>query len=108
MAAATWATSTACRAACAARVGGEVDGGGEAPRPVDDYPNGEAGVVGVEQRLRVPVGQADLLTPDPFGAEIGVLGAEASGLRERRIGQLSQRQGGEFWVDLGLVIIHAP
>ena len=88
-------------------VAAEVDGRGEAPRPVHDHPDREAGVVGVEQRLRVAVGQADLLAPDAFGAEVGVLGAEAPGLSECRIRQFPQRQGGEFRVNPGLRIVHA-
>ena len=56
--------------------------------------------------FRSPVGQADLLAPDSFGAEVGVLGAEAAGLGERRGGQLPQGQGDEFLVDPWVVIIH--
>jgi hypothetical protein len=66
-------------------VRGEVHGRGEAPGPVDDHPDGQAGVVRVEQGLRSPVGQADLLAPDAFGAEVGMLGAEAAGLGECRV-----------------------
>ena len=88
------------------RVRAEVHGRGEAPGPVHDHPDGQAGVVGVEQCLRGPVGQADLLAPDAFGAEVGVLGAEAAGLGERRVRQLPQGQGGEFLVDPWVVIIH--
>jgi hypothetical protein len=36
-----------------------------------------------------------------------VLGAEAAGLREGRVGQVPQRQRGELRIDLGLTIVHA-
>jgi len=78
------------------RVRREVDGRGEAPGPVHDDPDGEAGVVGVARGLQVAVGQADLLAPDAFGAEVGVLGAQALGLRQGRVGQLPQREGREL------------
>jgi hypothetical protein len=77
-------------------VRGEVYGRGEAPGPVDDHPDGQASVVG----------QADLLAPDAFGAEVGVLGAEAAGLGEGRVRQFPQRQGGEFLV-YPRCVIHA-
>ena len=88
-------------------VRGEVHGRGEAPGPVHDDADGEAHLVGVEHGLRVPVGQADLLAPDAFGAEVGVLGAQAPGLRERCVGEVPQRQRGELRVDFGLTIVHA-
>jgi len=36
-----------------------------------------------------------------------VLGAEALGLCERRVGQVAQRQGGEFRVNSRAMVIHA-
>jgi hypothetical protein len=47
------------------------------------------------------------MAPDPFSAEVGVLGAEAAGLGEGGVRQVPQRQSGEFGVDPGLTIIHA-
>ena len=93
IAAATLATSTACRAACAAAsaVRSTAEAKPHVPStitrtasPVSSASNSVCGFA---------VGQADLLAPDPFGAEVGVLGAEALGLRERRVRQLPQRQG---------------
>ena len=99
MAAATLATSTACRAACAAAsaVRSTAEAKPQVPstmtrtaRPVSSASNSVS---------RVAVGQADLLTPDALGAEVGVLRAEALGLRKRRVGQVPQREGGELRVD---------
>jgi hypothetical protein len=36
-----------------------------------------------------------------------MLGAETARLRERRVGEVPQRQRGELRVDLGLTIVHA-
>ena len=38
--------------------------------------------------LQIAVGQADLLAPDPFGPEVGVLCAEVGGPLQRGIGEL--------------------
>src|ERR1035441_7641713 len=107
MAAATLATSTACRAARAAESAARPTAEGKPPGPVHEHPDGQTSVVGVEQGLRAAVGQADLLTPDAFGAEVGVLSAEALGLGERRVGQFPQWQCREFRVDSRLMVIHA-
>ena len=37
-----------------------------------------------------------------------MLGAEGLGLRERRVGQVAQRQGGKFRVNSRAMVIHAP
>jgi len=48
-----------------------------------------------------------MLPPDAFRAEVGVLRAEALGLGEGRVGQLTQGQGRKFRVDCTLMVIHA-
>ena len=87
-------------------VGGQVDRGGEPPGAVDHHPHGQADVVGVEQRLQVPVGQADLLTADLLGPEVGVLGPQVGGLLPGRIGQLPQRERGELGIHFVLAMSH--
>ena len=101
---------------CAGQLG--VHGAGRDPAPsgiagvavgqrtVEMAGHHRADAVGANDGIRVtdrPVGQPDLLAPDAFGAEVGVLGADAPGLRERRVRQFPQRQGGEFQVNPGVV-----
>ena len=47
----------------------------------------------------MPVGQPDLLAPDAFGPEVGVLRAELGRPLQRRRGQLAQRVAGELRID---------
>ena len=56
-------------------LGRQVDGGRETPGAVHDDADGKAQIVAIELRLHVAVGQADLLAPDPLGAEVCVRGA---------------------------------
>ena len=99
IAAATVATSIASSAArtAASVVRSTVAANPQVPLRHD--PDGQAQLVGVQQGLQVPVGQADVLAADPLGAEVGVLGAQLAGPLQGSRGQLAQRVPGELRID---------
>ena len=87
---------------------GQVNRGGEPPGAIQDHPHREPQVIAVEQGHQVAVGQADLLPPDTFGAEVGMLCAEVGGALQGGGRQLVQRVGGELGVDPAVAAARSP
>ena len=88
------------------RLRSEVHRRGESPGSLDDDAYGQAQVVGVVEGLQIAIGQADVLAPDPFRAEVGVFCAEIGSPLQRGIRELPQRVRGELGIDLVLPGVH--
>ncbi len=81
-------------------VDGEVDAGGEPPRPVVNDPDGETDRLAVAAALQTAVAERQGCVAGPFDADVGVgrptvAGGLQGGVRERRVGQ-----GQELGIDV--------
>ena len=85
----------------------QVDRGGEPPRAVDDDADREPAVVGVGQRLKLPVGQREPLPAHALDPEVGVVRAKRPRGIKRGVGEVPQRQRRELSINTSVMISHA-